>query len=679
MEKPVRTMAILLVLLTLAASTTPLHAVTGYKKIVTREIDVAAVLAGSEGGEEKGVLSKLVVTVAYPGSGNVYVSTNPLTMLDTQAAARIAAMVAARMAGVNFWKYDYFYEMKSDSIIVGGPSASAAMTALTIACLLNTPVRNDTVVTGMINPDGTVGPVGGLDGKLHAVATRDKEFVIPIGQANYTYIVYEEKKLPFGLVIYRPVKKTVDLVKLGKKLGVQVVEAADISQVYYYLTGKHLPVKTTSLPVEYTQVISFINKGLSARYAELNNTYHQIIGKASSTVKKYARELYEQSRNYYNSSLHSTGTYRMYLLVQAGSYLEKANALINASLNDWAVTGYVKTVYSAVNKTLDKINKCTDSCTPLKVEYMTYIASLAEDSFNMFKSAVKQLDNRSGKLYLPVSLFGGVTVTPLYTLVDAHWKITLAGILYSSLNSYNYLFTKGPIVEEEEVRRAALEEAEIARSMQGYAVSLANELGVQPEPLTKALEFFDNATTDLNKGKYFSSLSYSTLAIEYSTISFIQMFGLKGELYIPSLEKMVQATLAQYTNNTGTPFASYMLYQISRNLVNHGDTETGYLLMEKAMLYASLYTLLAKTAQPSGTPSSTGTSTVNPIPPANQGNGSTVTTTETVTSTITITKTETINSQPRSSQTQQTLSTILVFAAIILVFAVGYGIGRIGR
>ena len=679
MEKPVRVMAVLLVLLALAASATPLHAVTGYKKIVTREIDVAAVLAGSEGGEEKGVLSKLVVTVAYPGSGNVYVSTNPLTMLDTQAAARIAAMVAARMAGVNFWKYDYFYEMKSDSIIVGGPSASAAMTALTIACLLNSPVKNDTVVTGMINPDGTVGPVGGLDGKLHAVATRDKEFVIPIGQANYTYIVYEEKKLPFGLVIYRPVKKTVDLVKLGKKLGVQVVEAADISQVYYYLTGRHLPVKTTSLPVEYTQVISFINKKLSVRYAELNSTYHQIISKASPTVRKYARELYEQSRNYYTSSLNSTGTYRMYLLVQAGSYLEKANALINASLNDWAVTGYVKTVYSAVNETLDKVNKCTGSCTPLTVEYMTYIASLAEDSFNMFKSAVKQLDNRSGKLYLPVSIFGGVTVTPLYTLVDAHWKITLAGILYSSISKYNYLFTKGPIVSEEDVRRASLEEVEIARSMQGYAVSLANELGVQPEPLTKALEFFDNATTDLNKGKYFSSLSYSTLAIEYSTISFIQMFGLKGELYIPSLEKMVESTLAQYTNTTGTPFASYMLYQISKNLVNHGDTETGYLLMEKAMLYASLYTLLAKTAQSSGTPSPTGTTAVNPIPPANQSNSSPVTTTRTVTSTTTITKTETINSQPRSSQTQQTLSTILVFAAIILVFAVGYGIGRIGR
>jgi len=373
----------------------------------------------------------------------------------------------------------------------------------------------------------------------------------------------------------------------------------------------------------------------------------------------------------------------MYLLVQAGSYIEKANALINASLNDWAITGYVKTVYSAVNETLDKVNKCTGSCTPLTVEYMTYIASLTEDSFNMFKSAVRQLDNRSGKLYLPVSLFGSVTVTPLYTLVDANWKITLAKILYSSLNKYSDLFSKGPLVDEEEVRKVALEEVEIARSMQGYAVSLANELGVQPESLTKALEFFDNATTDLNNGRYFSSLSYSTLAVEYSTISFIQMFGLKGGLYIPSLEKMIEAILAHYTNTTGTPFSSYMLYQISMNLVSHGDTETGYLLMEKAILYASLYTLLAKTMQPGGISGSTHSTSTSSTTPSQTGktNITPIITTRTVTSTttITITTVEPLNSQNRSNQMSQTISSILVFAAIILVFAVGYGIGRIGR
>jgi uncharacterized protein len=679
LDRKIGAIAILLVILTLATALSPLQAVTGYRKIVTREIDVAAVLAGSQGGEEKGVLSKLVVTVAYPGSGNVYVSTNPLTMLDTQAAARIAAMVAARMAGVDFWRYDYFYEMKSDSIIIGGPSASAAMTALTIACLLDSPVRNDTVVTGMINPDGTVGPVGGLDGKLHAVATKDKEFIIPIGQANYTYIVYEEKKLPFGLVIYRPVKKTVDLVKLGKKLGVTVVEAADISQVYYYLTGRRLPIESTGFPTGYSQVINYINQKLLTRYIELNTTYNQIIGKASSTVKKYAKELYAQSQNYYNSSLHATGTYKIYLLVQAGSYLEKANALVNVSLNDWAVTGYVKKLYTEVNETLNEVNKCTNSCTPMTVESMTYIASLAEDSFNMFKSAVTRLDNRSGKLYLPVSLFGGVTVSPLYTLVDAHWKVILARTLFSSVNSYANLFNRGPIVSEEEVRKIALEEVEIARSMQGYAVSLANELGVNSEALTKALEFFDNATTDLNNGRYFSSLSYSTLAIEYSTISFIQMFGLKGELYIPSLERMVRSELSQYANTVGTPFASYMLYQISRSLIDHGDTEAGYLLMEKAMLYASLYTLLAKTTQTNKTSSSTPTTkTTSPIPQPTQTSSNPVTT-STITYTTTTTMTKTIPAQNKNPQPSQTLSAIIVFAAIILVFAVGYGIGRIGR
>lgn len=665
-------LAIVIVLLTITSGIAPVYSVTGYKKIMTRSIDVAAVLAeGEEKGEEQGVLSRLIVTVAYPGSGNVYVSTNPLTMLDTQAAARIAAMVAARMAGVNFWKYDYFYEMKSDSIIVGGPSASAAMTALTLACLLNTPVRNDTVVTGMINPDGTVGPVGGLEGKLHAVATRDKVFVIPVGQRNYTFIVYEKEKLPFGLVIYKPVKKTVDLVKLGQQLGVTVVEASDIEQVYYYLTGKHLAFHNKILGQFYGDEFNRISVLLEERVKQLNSTYHELASKASSNIKKYAGNLYSQAIRFYNESVNAPVTYKLYLLVEAGASLEKANGLINASLNDWAVTGLVQYIYNSINQTMSIINQCNRPCTPFTVEFKTYLASLVEDSFNMFKTAISQLSNKSGKLYLPISLFGTITVTPLYTLVDAHWKIVLANTLYTVLSDYEKSPpVSGKLVTTDDVRKVAIEEIEIARSMQGYAVSLANELGVQPNSLVKALQFFSNATTDLNDGKYFSSLSYSMLAIEYSTISFIEMFGLKGQLYIPSLDKMVQNELSRYMGNHTIPFASYMLYTISKSLIDNGQTETGYMLMEKSMLYASLYTLLSKKETPQST--TTITSTQNNSGPQT----TTYTITVTQTQSITITTTKTASQTPGNTQT---VGAAIIFAAIILVFIIGYAIGKLGK
>ncbi|MCE4614645.1 MAG: hypothetical protein F7B60_03860 [Desulfurococcales archaeon] len=667
-------LAIILVLLTVTSNIIPVYSVTGYKRVVTRSIDVAAVLAeGEQGGEEVGVLSRLVVTVAYPGSGNVYVSTNPLTMLDTQAAARIAAMVAARMAGVDFWKYDYFYEMKSDSIIVGGPSASAAMTALTLACILDTPVRNDTVVTGMINPDGTVGPVGGLEGKLHAVATRDKVFVIPVGQRNYTYIIYEEEKLPFGFVVYRPVRKTVDLVRLGEKLGVTVIEASDIEQVYYYLTGKHLASSELPPSQYYEGEFKQISNLLEKRYEQLNATYSGIVTKASSNVRKYAEKLYAQSQELYNESVTAPVTYGLYLLVEAGASLEKANALINASLNDWAVTGLVQYVYNSINQTMSIVNKCNQPCTPFTVEFKTYLASLAEDSFNMFKSAVSQLSNRSGKLYLPVSIFGTVAITPLYTLVDAHWKIVLADMLYTALSSYEENPpSTGRLVTSNDVRRVAIEEIEIARSMQGYAVSLANELGVQPSSLVKALQFFSNATTDLNSGKYFSSLSYSMLAIEYSTISFIEMFGLKGQLYIPSLDKMIQNELSWCLSNYTLPIASYMLYTISKSLIDNGQTETGYMLMEKSMLYASLYTLLSR----GETLQNTTTSTTSTKLKQNETSTGIITITITRTQGTTVTSIKTMTQTPGGSQT---LGAAIVFAAVILVFIIGYAIGKLGK
>ncbi|MCE4606590.1 MAG: hypothetical protein F7B59_04565 [Desulfurococcales archaeon] len=665
-------LAIIIVFLAITSNITPVYSVAGYKKIVTRSIDVAAVLAGGEeSGEEKGVLSRLVVTVAYPGSGKVYVSTNPLTMLDTQAAARIAAMVAARMAGVSFWKYDYFYEMKSDSIVVGGPSASAAMTALTLACLLDTPVRNDTVVTGMINPDGTIGPVGGLDGKLHAVATRDKVFVIPVGQRNYTYIVYEKEELPFGLVIYRQKPVTVDLVKLGKQLGVTVVEASDINEVYYYLTGKHLAFHSKLPGQFYSDEFNRISMLLEDRVRQLNSTYHELAPRAPSNIRKYAGDLYSQAMEFYNDSIKAPVTYRLYLLVEAGASLEKANALINASMNDWAVTGLVRYVYNSINQTMGIINQCSQPCTPFTVEFKTYLASLVEESFNMFKSAISQLYNKSDKLYLPVSIFGTITVTPLYTLVDAYWKIVLANTLHAVLLDYeNNPVTSGELITTYDVRKVAIEEAEIARSMQGYAVSLANELGVQPDSLVKALQFFSNATSDLDNGKYFSSLSYSMLAIEYSTMSFIEMFGLKGQLYIPSLNKMVQNELSKYASNNTVPFASYMLYTVSESLIDKGQTETGYMLMEKSMLYASLYTLLSKKVAPENTTIITSTPTIS----GSRTNTFTVTITQTRSTTITATHTA---SQAQGSA--QTIGAVVIFAAIILVFIVGYAIGKLGK
>lgn len=110
---------------------------------------------------------------------------------------------------------------------VDGPSAGGLMTAAFISALQNDDVKSDVAFTGTINPDGSIGPVGGIQYKLEAAAKQGKKLMlIPIGQR---YDVDEETK------------QTVDVIQKGQLLGLKVQEIATIDDAYEALTGKTLP------------------------------------------------------------------------------------------------------------------------------------------------------------------------------------------------------------------------------------------------------------------------------------------------------------------------------------------------------------------------------------------------------------------------------------------------------
>lgn len=109
---------------------------------------------------------------------------------------------------------------------IDGPSAGALMTVGLLALLRGDKIRKDVTMTGTINPDGTVGPVGGIPFKVDgARKAKAKRMLIPVGQRN----------APLGD------GSTVDVVEVGRRRGVKVSEVADIYEVYKAFTGKALP------------------------------------------------------------------------------------------------------------------------------------------------------------------------------------------------------------------------------------------------------------------------------------------------------------------------------------------------------------------------------------------------------------------------------------------------------
>ena len=141
-----------------------------------------------------------------------------------RAAGWMASVLSSLMLGVELSDYRISFDVGGR---IDGPSAGGLFTTALMAAFLGDTVRPDASMTGIINPDGTIGPVGGIPHKIDGAARRGKKLIlIPYGQ-----------RMNMDLKLKQPV----DVVERGRALGIEVREVKDISEAYTLLTGKPLP------------------------------------------------------------------------------------------------------------------------------------------------------------------------------------------------------------------------------------------------------------------------------------------------------------------------------------------------------------------------------------------------------------------------------------------------------
>ena len=237
-------------------------------------------------GELVGVATDFVITVA-PGTGHVYVETWPLAEVDMQASARLAAQIAGKVLGVDMSKYDVFIQIKADSPIIGGPSAGGTMTVGIIAALEGWKVSPKVMMTGMINPDGTIGPVGGILEKASAAHDVGAEiFLIPQGQ-RIQYVQETQKREIGGIVEINTQTKKVDVVEYAKeRWGLTVIEIKDIYDAVYYFTGHRIP---RPKPPAYVKIdTSFLREDAVKDYDNTTAYYEATLEKLKGSDVSYA-------------------------------------------------------------------------------------------------------------------------------------------------------------------------------------------------------------------------------------------------------------------------------------------------------------------------------------------------------------------------------------------------------
>ena len=185
------------------------------------------------------------------GSGRVFLDTYPVPKMDTQISTRFAKEIACEQYDLPCHKYDFIYTIKAESNIIGGPSAGAAIAALTTIAMMDLPYNQETAITGTINSGGVIGPVGGTKEKIEAASRLGLKTVL-IAKGTAPQSLPKENNTNIT-------EEYLNLTKYAaENLSTTVVEVSDLDEVIFHLTGKNLNHKITEIKEdeEYTAIMS---------------------------------------------------------------------------------------------------------------------------------------------------------------------------------------------------------------------------------------------------------------------------------------------------------------------------------------------------------------------------------------------------------------------------------------
>lgn len=170
------------------------------------------------------------------GPGEILIDINNLVFwFDTQQSIQTARSVAQNITGVDTSKINLVYMIETNATLVGGPSAGAALTIATISALENKTLNKSVMVTGTINPDGTIGKIGGILEKAKAAKQAGaKLFLVPSEQGTETFLKPEEKCIERARFVYCETRYRQVIIDISETAGIQVIEVSTISEAEKY-------------------------------------------------------------------------------------------------------------------------------------------------------------------------------------------------------------------------------------------------------------------------------------------------------------------------------------------------------------------------------------------------------------------------------------------------------------
>ncbi len=137
-----------------------------------------------------------------------------------KSSAWIAAVAASNASNRLLTDHEFLLKVRG---FIDGPSAGMLMAATMLALMNQDQILENITITGTVNPDGTIGPVSGIEYKMDGAK---KAGIKEIG-----YPMIDDGDA--GQLVK-------DMEKIGAIYGIKTVPVADIYQAYELLTGRKL-------------------------------------------------------------------------------------------------------------------------------------------------------------------------------------------------------------------------------------------------------------------------------------------------------------------------------------------------------------------------------------------------------------------------------------------------------
>jgi len=252
-------------------------------------------------GKLSGSDADLYLELREEGSGRVFLDTYPLTKMDTQISTRFAKEMACKHFNLDCDKYDFIYTIKAKTSIIGGPSAGAAMAALTSIAVLDLNYDQSIAVTGTINSGGIVGQVGGVKEKLEAAANAGlKKVLIPQGSSRS---LLNEETITAETTEPSQENDSFDLIGYGKNnLSLEVKEVMDLDEIIFELSGKDLNHKVIEITAdsEYKEIMQGLQDLLCQRSERL---MEEMVDEGVIINEQVLKEILDKKEKSENASL----------------------------------------------------------------------------------------------------------------------------------------------------------------------------------------------------------------------------------------------------------------------------------------------------------------------------------------------------------------------------------------